>query len=132
MTHNPTTTRLPRSTSRPVQPSEPLGSDLEIAFDTRLKQIAPDAPLPEYEYRYMATRRWRFDRAWPLSMVAVELEGGVYSNGRHVRPAGFEADCEKYNAAVALGWRVFRFTAKMLDNDPYTCIQQVVRALEAL
>jgi hypothetical protein len=40
--------------------------------------------------------------------VALEVEGGVFSRGRHVRPAGFIADCEKYNAAAIAGWRVVR------------------------
>lgn len=105
-------------------------SDLEAAFDTRLRQIAPHIAPGKAEHLFMATRKWRFDRAWPEQRVAVELEGGVWSNGRHTRPAGYEADCAKYNAATALGWRVFRFTTKMLDTDPYLCIMQVAKALD--
>ena len=104
-------------------------SDLEYAFATRLRQIAPHIAPGVAEYQFTATRKWRFDRAWPEQRVAVELEGGVWSNGRHTRPAGYEADCQKYNAATALGWRVFRFTGRMLDTDPYVCIMQVALAL---
>jgi hypothetical protein len=48
-------------------------------------------------------------------MLAVEVEGGSWIHGRHVRGRGFEADCEKYNQAVLLGWRVLRFTAAMVE-----------------
>lgn len=104
-------------------------SDLEHAFLTRLRQIAPDAPPPIAEYKFSTFRRWRFDFAWPDARVAVELEGGVWSQGRHVRPAGFEEDCIKYNYATAHAWRVFRFTTKMLDRDPILCIGQVMTAM---
>jgi len=41
-------------------------------------------------------------------MIAVEIEGGVWTGGRHTRGAGFRQDMEKYNEATAMGWRVFR------------------------
>ena len=103
-------------------------SDLERAFDTIWKQLGGEAG--QQEYRFAPPRRWRFDRAWPAERVAVELEGGVWSKGRHVRPAGFEADVEKYNAATAHGWRVFRITAKMLKEDPVGCLKPVLQALD--
>ena len=60
------------------------------------------------EFRFHPVRRWRFDFAHPEKRVAVEIEGGVFIRGRHNRPSGFIADCEKYNEAVKLGWRVLR------------------------
>lgn len=67
-------------------------------------------PTPEREYRFDDVRRWRFDFAWPDFRVAVEVDGAIWSAGRHNRGAGYEADAEKLNAAAALGWRVFRYT----------------------
>lgn len=98
------------------------GSDLERTFDTCLARLAPHLPAPVAEYRFAAPRRFAFDRAWVAQRVAVELEGGVWSGGRHTRPAGYERDCEKYNIAVVEGWRVLRFTAKALESDPAACI----------
>jgi very-short-patch-repair endonuclease len=49
-------------------------------------------------------------------MLAVEVEGGSWIHGRHVRAKGFEADCEKYNTAVLLGWRILRFTTAMVES----------------
>ena len=56
-------------------------------------------------------RSWRFDFAWPIYKIAVEIEGGTWSGGRHTRGQGFEADAEKYNTAESMGWHVFRLTA---------------------
>jgi very-short-patch-repair endonuclease len=55
-------------------------------------------------------RRWRFDFAWPALRLAVGVEGGTWTAGRHSRGAGYEADCEKYAAALIDGWRVLRVT----------------------
>ena len=63
----------------------------------------------EREYRFHPERKWRFDFANPHMKVAVEIEGGAFSGGRHTRGAGFVADCEKYNQATVLGWRVLRY-----------------------
>ena len=62
------------------------------------------------EYKFHPTRRWRFDYAIPEHKIALEVEGGVWTGGRHTSPKGFLGDIEKYNAATLMGWRVFRTT----------------------
>lgn len=62
----------------------------------------------EHHFAKEQGRKWRLDFAWVSQKVALEIEGGVWMRGRHVRPAGFIADCEKYNAATLNGWRVYR------------------------
>lgn len=62
------------------------------------------------EHRFYQPRKWRFDYALPRYKIAVEVEGGVWNGGRHIRPKGFLGDIEKYNTAALLGWRVFRTT----------------------
>ena len=68
------------------------------------------------EYRFHPERRWRFDFAHPGARLAVEIEGGAFSGGRHTRGSGFRADLEKYNAAVLEGWRVLRFLPEQVNN----------------
>lgn len=66
------------------------------------------------EYKFHPERRWRFDYAIPEYKIALEVEGGVWTQGRHTRPQGFLGDVEKYNAATLMGWRVFRTTPSEL------------------
>lgn len=82
-------------------------SELEIEFLYYLK-IAK-LPMPEEEYLFAKPRKWRFDFAYPDKKIAIEMEGGVWSGGRHRRPIGFIKDMEKYNAAALNGWRVLRY-----------------------
>ena len=84
-------------------------------------------PEPEREYRFHPTRRWSFDFVWPDAMLAVEVEGGVWAQGRHTRGAGFIADCEKYNEAALLGWRVLRVTGEHINDG--SAIDWIRRAL---
>jgi very-short-patch-repair endonuclease len=105
---------------------------LEVAFLNRWRMLAQDAPEPMAEHRFAPPRRFRFDFAWPDKLIAVELEGGVWARGRHVRGRGYESDCEKYNLAQSLGWSVYRFTAGMLDRDPAGCVEQVAAALKGV
>jgi len=72
---------------------------------------------PVAEYRFHQRRRWRLDYAWPAAFVALEVEGGVWTRGRHTRPTGFLKDMEKYNTATALGWAVLRCTPQTILSD---------------
>jgi hypothetical protein len=60
------------------------------------------------EHRFHSERRWRFDVAWPEQRIAVEIDGGGWTAGRHSRGAGMRTDCEKLAAALLGGWRVLR------------------------
>lgn len=73
-------------------------------------------PAPAPEHRFHPTRLWRFDYAWPAEKIALEVEGGIWTGGRHVSPEGFMADIEKYNAAAVLGWRIIRLTPNSIDS----------------
>lgn len=75
-------------------------------------------PLPEAEYKFHDTRKWRFDYAWPDLKIALEVEGGVWKKGagRHNRPSGFIADIEKYNSAAILGWKLLRVIPQTLTS----------------
>jgi len=78
--------------------------------------VAAGLPAPVREHRFHATRKWRFDYAWVQSRVALEVEGGIWTGGRHTSGAGFQKDMEKYNAAALAGWRVFRVTPSSLRS----------------
>lgn len=75
------------------------------AFRTKWAEDPP--PSFVEEYRFDTLRQWRFDFAWPLERVAVEING----RGRHQQVDGARRDSEKWNAATAAGWRIFHFPA---------------------
>jgi very-short-patch-repair endonuclease len=60
------------------------------------------------EYKFHPLRKWRFDYAILENKIAIEIEGAIFTNGRHTRPTGFIKDMEKYNTAAAMGWKVIR------------------------
>jgi len=79
--------------------------------------IAQGLPLPVAEYCFaLPNRKWRFDWAWPTQLIALEIEGGVWTKGRHTRGGGFLKDVKKYNAAACLGWRVLRCMPKEFNR----------------
>lgn len=73
-------------------------------------------PEPVREHRFHPVRRWRFDFAWPDRKIAVEVDGGTWSGGRHSRGGGYEKDAEKLNAAAVDGWRILRVTSAMVKD----------------
>jgi very-short-patch-repair endonuclease len=89
-------------------------SEPERAFAQQI--AASGLPGCEREFAFCPGRRWRFDFAWLSPRVAVEVEGGIWTNGRHTRGKGFEADCEKYAEALSRGWRVLRVTPSMVKD----------------
>jgi hypothetical protein len=88
-----------------------------------------DLPAPIAEYLFAADRKWRFDWAWLRRQVALEVNGGIWIQGRHTRGSGYLRDLAKLNEAQILGWIVLQRTPQTLAADEtFTLIR---RALEA-
>lgn len=85
-------------------------------------------PTPCRQHRFHPTRKWCFDVSFPERMLAVEVDGGTWSGGRHTRGAGYEKDCEKLNEALCLGWRVIRVTGAHIKSGK--AIEWIERALK--
>jgi very-short-patch-repair endonuclease len=103
---------------------------LARAFETEWRRC--DGPELEKEYRFHPVREWRFDYALPPLKIAVEVEGAVWSNGRHTRGSGFIKDCIKYNSAAALGWTVFRLPEALIEKpDHLKLIIEFIKAKQA-
>lgn len=83
--------------------------------------------MPTPEHRFDTTRRFRFDYAWVPYKIALEIDGAVWTGGRHTRGAGFMRDQDKTNLAALHGWRVFRCTPKTI----HTAMALVKQALAA-
>ena len=108
----------------------PKVSQKSVGEETLALHIkAAGLPAPEREHRFHPERRWRFDFAWPSLMIAVECDGGAYSNGRHNRGPGYEEDCIKLAEATILGWSVLRFTTGQVKQG--MAINMISRLMEA-
>lgn len=93
------------------------------------------------QVRFHPKRRWKADFVIDNLDLLIEIEGGTYIHrtgrtfvgkdgkrhemqSRHLTPNGFHDDCEKYNQAALLGYRVFRFDAKMVrSGDAFLTIK---------
>lgn len=106
---------------------------------TKARQTKPQPPQTDFftilcrsdlktecvkEYKFHPTRRWRFDYAIPEHKIAIEIDGGVWTGGRHVSPKGFLNDMEKFNAAASMGWLVLKFTP---DTQYNTATFNIIR-----
>ena len=93
-------------------------SHLEESYYMQLARL--EVPRPEREFKFHPTRKWRADFAWPERFLLVEIEGGVYSRGRHTRGKGFETDMTKYNAATMALVSLVRFALMVASDDAFT------------
>jgi hypothetical protein len=71
-------------------------------------------PMPEFQFH--PSRGWRADYCWQTQKIIVEIDGGIWTGGRHVRGQGFIEDQRKLNAATLLGYRVLRYTPDRLGE----------------
>lgn len=85
-------------------------------------------PPLEAEFRFHPQRRWRADFAHLPSRTLIEIEGGIYVNGRHNRAAGFAADLEKYLEAALGGWRVVRLCPGLLNPSVVSRLAELVQS----
>lgn len=86
-------------------------------IEDQLAYYLTDCGIPfEREYRFAPRRLYRADFHILDTNILVECEGGIWTGGRHTTGAGFSQDCEKYNLASLLGFRVFRFTSAMVES----------------
>lgn len=100
-----------------------------LALIEYARQIGLPAGEPEFEFA-LPERLWRFDLAFPTLMVAFEIEGGIWTRGRHTRGRGFLADIEKYNEANLRGWCVVRVTPGMIDDGQAFALLDRVKNLQ--
>ena len=78
-------------------------------FLNYLQQQFPQAEVVK-ELQFHPDRKWRFDYAFPSRKIAIEIDGAIWTLGRHNRPRGYLNDMEKLNTAASMGWLVLRFS----------------------
>ncbi|EET82158.1 DUF559 domain-containing protein [Acinetobacter radioresistens] len=81
----------------------------------------------EQEYKFHPKRHWKADFHMTGTKILVEIEGGIWTGGRHTRGKGFIHDMEKYNAATVLGYQVLRFSTEQVKSG--LAVRQIERLL---
>lgn len=110
----------PRAKPKQQEPSE---GELILMRDLRALGIGF-----EHEYKFHSTRKWRADFLISDTKILIEVEGGIWSGGRHTRGTGYIGDMEKYNAAAVLGFQVLRFSTQQVKSGlAVQQIEQLVR-----
>lgn len=102
----------------------------KLSEEFRFNWLVLGGPPLIAEHHFDHTRRWRFDFAIPEKKIAIEIEGLTHQGGRHQRLSGYSLDCEKYNAALLLGWKVLRLTRKQV-KDP-RALEQYIKYIDAM
>jgi hypothetical protein len=86
-----------------------------------------EGPELTKEYRFHPHRRWRLDYYHAPTRTGIELHGGVWSEGRHVRGNGFLGDLDKMNAAQMQGLVVLQLGTGQVDHQHVTEIIDYIR-----
>lgn len=88
-------------------------------------------PKPTYEFRFskVVGRQHRADIAWPDHKLLLEVQGGIFSEGRHVRGAALLDEYEKLNIACELGYRViFVIPSKLMKTETAMTIRKSLKS----
>ena len=93
-------------------------SEAHLLLEAHLAELGL---LFKREFKFCDSRDWRADYGLyyvPGSIfLLLEIEGAVWTQGRHTRGSGYTKDLEKYRTAAALGYKVYRFsTQEVLDG----------------
>ncbi|MDC5516432.1 endonuclease domain-containing protein [Acinetobacter baumannii] len=82
----------------------------------------------EQEYKFHPKRKWRADFLITGTKILIEVEGGIWSGGRHTRGKGYIGDMEKYNSTAMMGFTVLRFSTEQVKAGlAIKQIEQLVR-----
>lgn len=114
------TTRLKGRSIRSKVKGEKVPNEFEAKLARELKTLKIDF---EQEFYFHPDRKWRADFHLIGKKILVEVEGGIWSGGRHTRGKGYIGDIEKYNAATMMGYQVIRFSTDQVKSGH--AIQQI-------
>lgn len=103
--------------TKKIQPKSKISVE-KNTITTMLWVMKKEGTIENYveELVFDSIRRFRFDWAIPDLKIAIEYEGIFSKKSRHTTISGYTEDCEKYNLAIANGWKVLRYTAKNYTN----------------
>ena len=114
-----------RSKRRVTVKKERVVSEGEATLAQHLKSYNIEF---QAEFQFNPERKWRADFYIVGSNVLIEVEGGIWSSGRHTRGKGYLGDMEKYNSAQLLGYSVYRYSTEQVKSGK--AIDEIRRLVE--
>jgi hypothetical protein len=91
--------------------------------NARLPVITPNRPQIAVRHPRTADVISELLLAGSNAPVAVDIQGAIWTGGKHGRGGGIELDHAKHNAAVLAGWRVLIYSRKPIMDG--TAISQI-------
>ena len=113
-------TRPKGRSKRPKVKGEKVPNEFEAKLARELKTLKIEF---EQEFEFHPKRKWRADFHLVGKKILVEVEGAIWSGGRHTRGKGYIGDMEKYNVATMMGYQVIRFSTDQVKSGH--AIQQI-------
>ena len=113
-------TRPKGRSKRPKVKGEKVPNEFDAKLARELKTLKIEF---EQEFEFHPKRKWRADFHLVGKKILVEVEGAIWSGGRHTRGKGYIGDMEKYNAATMMGFQVLRFSTDQVKSG--LAIQQI-------
>lgn len=104
------------------------GSKLEDKFLVLIAEAAPDIKILRWQ-RVIKGRRFEFDFCLPDHRILIEIQGAVFTGGRHTRGAGYTADCEKLRLATFDNWKVLWYTGRDITKENIERLVKYARAI---
>ena len=94
--------------------------DHSDTLSAQIKLVGLPEPVREHVFALgedgEPVRRWRFDLAYVDLKLAIEVDGGLLTGGRHGGQPSAMRDMEKRLAAAVLGWRVLHFRPDQVQS----------------
>jgi hypothetical protein len=100
-------------------------TDLEALLFGLIVEAGLPEPLRQFSAPWLKAIRGRVDFAYPEHRLVIEAD----SRRWHTLNDAFEVDRRRDNAAVLAGWRVLRFTWRMIVDDPISVVATIRQAL---
>lgn len=113
---------------KPIKKVRPLSEGEEmLAIHLRADGIAF-----ERESRLCSERRWRWDFViHEVAIICIDIQGGTFTNGGHVRGKGYQNDLDKHNSAILAGHLPLLFTtADVKSGVAITTILKLIRRID--
>ncbi len=116
------------SASGPRQKRNPSGSPKATPGPFAALCTAAGLPRPVPEYIFCPGRRWRFDWCFVAEKLAIEQQGGLFVQGRHVRGAALLNEYAKLSQAAILGFRILFVTPQQFaSGEALKLVEQALK-----